>query len=69
MTLARATEFLAHEGDVFLAGGEIAFDPAGALGDSLEVAGRLFVVEDGSVVVIGRETMESGVEGEFIIFG
>lgn len=40
-------EGLAHEGDVFLAGGEVAFDPAGALGDGLAEAGGLLVVEDG----------------------
>lgn len=67
--VAGAAEFLAHEGDVFRTGGEIAFDPAGALGDGLEVAGWLFVVEDGGVVVIGREAVESGVEGELVIFG
>ena len=67
--MAVMAEFLAHEGDVFLAGGEVAFDPAGTLGDGLEVAGRLLVVEDGGVVVIGRKTVESGVEGEFIVFG
>lgn len=67
--MARAAEFLTHERDVFRTGGEIAFDPAGALGDGLEVAGWLFVVEDSGVVVIGREAVESGIEGELVVFG
>lgn len=62
-------EGLAHEGDVFLAGGEVAFDPAGALGDGLAEAGGLLVVEDGGGVVGGGETVEGGVEGELVIFG
>ena len=47
-----ASEGLAHKWNVFLTGGEIAFDPASALGDGLSETGRLLVVEDGGVVVI-----------------
>lgn len=35
----------------------------------MEVVGRLLVVEDGGVVVIGREAVEGGVEGELVVFG
>ncbi len=62
-------EGLAHERDVFLAGGEVAFDPAGALGDGLTEAGGLLVVEDGGGVVGGGEAVEGGIEGEFVVFG
>lgn len=62
-------EGLAHERDVFSAGGEVAFDPAGALGDGLAEAGGLLVVEDGGGVVGGGETVKGGVEGEFVVFG
>ncbi len=64
-----AAEGLAHEGDVFLSGGEVAFDPAGALGDGLAEAGGLLVVEDSGGDVGGGETVEGGVEGEFVVFG
>lgn len=62
-------EGLAHERDVFSAGGEVAFDPAGALGDGLAEAGGLLVVEDGGGVVGGCEAVEGGVEGKFVVFG
>ncbi len=62
-------EGLAHEGDVFSAGGEVTFDPAGALGDGLAEASGLLVVEDGGGVVGGGEAVEDGVEGKFVVFG
>ncbi len=62
-------ESAAHEGDVFATGGEVALNPASALGDGLGEFGGLLVVKDGGFVIEGGEAVEGGVEGEFVIFG